>query len=302
MSFSKDIKEELSKLNTLSNKESVKWELIGYFISNNASIVKGRIKYATENEYNINRLNKLLNNLAIDYKIDFQGKIYSIVFKKIELAEIEYLEHNIQIKKSNDNINLLKNQVLQKALVRGCFLGGGSLNNPQAKYHLEMLFSTLANAKFIIGVLQNFEIEAKLLTRKSSTSIYIKEAEEISKLLALIEAGKSVLNFEEIRVVRDRKNHINRIVNCETANLNKTINASLEQIKQIQYLKKRKKFEQLPENLKEIANLRQEHPEASLIELGEMLQKPIGKSGVNHRLKKIVEIAEELRHKDSPVS
>ena len=295
MSFSKDIKEELSKLNTLANKESVKLELIGYFISNNTSIVKGKIKYATENEYNINRLNKLLNNLKIDYKIDFQGKIYSITCKKVELAQIEYLEHKIQIQKLEDKVELSKNEALQKALVRGCFLGGGSLNNPNAKYHLEILLSTQENAKFIIRVLQNFGIEAKLLTRKNSTSIYIKEAEEISKLLALIGAGKSVLNFEEIRVMRDTKNHINRIVNCETANLNKIINASLEQIKQIQYLKEKGKFEQLPENLKEIANLRQAHPDASLVELGEMLEKPIGKSGVNHRLKKIVELAEELK-------
>lgn len=293
VSFSRDIKEELSKLNTLSNKESVKFELIGYLISNNASITKGKVKYATENEYNINRLNKLLNNLKIDYKIELQGKVYSIILKKPTLEEIEYVEDNIQVTKKE--IDIKKEEILLKALVRGCFLGAGSLNNPHNKYHLEILFSTKTNATFIMGVLKAFGIETKLLTRKNATSIYLKEAEEISKLLAFIGAGKSVLNFEEIRVVRETRNNVNRLVNCETANLNKTINASVEQIKNIQYLKEKRKFDGLPESLKEIANLRQKHPEASLVELGEMLQNPIGKSGVNHRLKKICEIAEEIR-------
>ena len=293
MSFSKDIKEELSKLGTLANKEVVKFELIGYLISNNAGIVKGKIKYSTENEYNINRLNKLLNNLKIDYKIELQGKVYTILFKKVEIEEIEYLENSIKIKQINFDIK--KDENLLKGLVRGCFLGSGSLNNPNNKYHLEILFSIRENAIYIEEVLKEFGIEVKILKRKNSTSIYIKEAEEISKLLAFIGAGKSVLNFEEIRVMRDTRNNINRLVNCETANLNKTINASVEQIKQIQYLEDNKKFETLPENLKEIACLRKEHPEASLVELGEMLETPIGKSGVNHRLKKICEIAEELR-------
>lgn len=295
MSFSKEIKEELSKLNTLSDKRCVRLELVGYLISNNTNITKGKIKYATENEYNINRFNKLLSNLEIDYKIELQGKVYSIVLKKPEIEEIQYLENKVQIKKEKINLDSKKNEILLKALVRGCFLGGGSLNNPNHKYHLEILFSTHQNAEYMLEVLKVFGIEAKILFRKNSTSIYMKEAEEISKLLALIGAGKSVLNFEEIRVVRDARNNINRIVNCETANLNKTINAAVEQMKQIQYLKEKRRFEHLPENLKEIAILRQKHPEASLAELGEMLENPIGKSGVNHRLKKICEIAEEVR-------
>ncbi len=294
MSFSKDIKEELSKLNTLSNKDNVKFELIGYLISNNANIVKEKIRYSTENEYNINRFNKLLNNLNIDYKIELQGKVYSIIFKKIDLDEIEYLKDKIQINIDNE-INIKKDEILLKSLARGSFLGGGSLNNPNNKYHLEILFSTIKNAKFVLELLKEFRIEAKILERKNSTSIYIKEAEEISKVLAFIGANKSVLNFEEIRVMRDTRNNINRLVNCETANLNKTINASVEQIEQIEYLQKIGKFDGLPENLKEIANLRQENPDVSLVELGQMLSTPIGKSGVNHRLKKICEIAKEYR-------
>ena len=296
MSFSKDIKEELSKLNTLSNKENVKFELIGYLISNNTSTIKERIRYSTENEYNINRFNKILNTLKIDYKIELQGKVYSIIFKKVNLNEIEYKENKIQINIGNE-IDIKKDELMLKSLARGCFLGGGSLNNPNNNYHLEILFSTLKNAKFVLEVLKKFGIGAKLFERKNSTSIYIKEAEEISKMLAFIGANKSVLNFEEIRVMRDTRNNINRLVNCETANLNKTINAAIEQIEQIEYLQKIGEFDNLPENLKEIAILRKENPDVSLVQLGQMLSYPIGKSGVNHRLKKICEIAKEYRKK-----
>ncbi len=295
MSFSGDIKEELSKMSNLANKEAISAEFIGYLLSNNIEITKNKINYATENEYNINRLNKILNNLSIDYDISFQRRVYKITFRKQDFECIKFIENKIQINKDINNIDVKKEEQFFKALVRGTFLGGGSLNNPNNKYHLEILFKSKVNAEYIYRVLKEFYIKTKILIRKKSFSIYIKEAEEISKFLALIGANKSVLNFEEIRVERDTRNNINRLVNCETANLNKTINASVTQIQAIRYLKEHKKFEELPENLKQIAEVRLKNPDASLVELGKMLQNPIGKSGVNHRLKKICEIAEELR-------
>lgn len=295
MSFSGDIKEELSKMSNLANKEAVSAEFIGYLLSNNVEVTKNKINYATENEYNINRFNKLLNNLGIDYDISFQRKVYKITFKKQEFEGIEFIENRIQINKNCESIEVLKEEQFLKALVRGTFLGGGSLNNPNNKYHLEILFESKLNAEYIYKVLNTFYIKSKILIRKKSFSIYIKDAEEISKFLALIGANKAVLNFEEIRVERHTRNNINRLVNCETANLNKTINASVTQINAIKYLKEHKKFEELPENLKEIAEVRLKNPDASLVELGQMLENPIGKSGVNHRLKRICEIAEELR-------
>lgn len=308
MSFSADLKEELSKISNLANKESIRAEFIGYLISNNIEVTNNKIKYATENEYNINRFNKLLTNLGIDYNIQFQGKVYVITFNKKSITlnnydndiitnkfalfkELEYMQNKIQV-----NINNCKeaNEQFIKSMVRGAFLGGGSLNNPNNKYHLEILFSTVQNAKYISEILKQFYIQSKILNRKNSYSVYIKEAEEISKFLALLGANKAVLNFEEIRVVRDTRNNINRLVNCETANLNKTINAAVTQINAIKILKENKKFDELPESLKEVAKLRLKNPDASLVELGQMLQNPIGKSGVNHRLKKICEIAEDI--------
>jgi len=299
MSFSSDLKESLSKISNLANKEIVKYELIGYLISNNTIFQRGKISYSTASQYNINRFNKLISNLNIlDFKIDLKGKIYTIILPKIEnLNEIQYENKDIVL--SNTIIEELKNtdiskenqDIYVKSLIRGIFLGSGSVNNPENKYHLEIILSTKQNAEIIKELLDKLEIKMKLLERKSGYSLYIKDADEISKFLAFIGANSAVLKFEEIRVIRDMKNNINRKVNCETANITKTINAAVKQIDAIKKLKKTGKFENLSDSLKEIAELRLENPDASLIELGEMLKNPIGKSGVNHRLKQIEELA-----------
>ena len=172
-------------------------------------------------------------------------------------------------------------------------MGSGSINNPEKKYHVEIGISKKNDAEIIINYLKKYDIKSNLTEKNGEYAIYLKDGEEISKFLALIGANKAVLKFEEIRVQREMNNKINRIVNCETANLNKTINASIEQIEAIKKLKSNKKFEKLDDSLKEIAELRLKNPNASLIELGKMLKQPIGKSGVNYRLKKIMEIANE---------
>ena len=283
MSFSSEIKEELSKTNNLKNKEEVKYEFLGYLISSNISIKKNKIEYSTENEYNINRLNKLLNNLNIDYDICVKGNLFVI---KFDIENIEYY------------INLLSNiekENLKKAFIRGSFLGSGSINDPKKKYHIEVSLENKEYANILKNILNEFNIIFKELERKSSYSLYSKDGEEISKFLALIGASKAVINFEEIRVIRDIRNNVNRKVNCETANLNKTVNAAVRQIEDIKFIYKSKAEDKLSDNLKEIANLRMENPDISLVELGKLLKEPIGKSGVNHRLKKIQEIANELR-------
>ena len=145
--------------------------------------------------------------------------------------------------------------------------------------------------KIVEEILKILGVNVKEIELKNKYSIYIKEGEEISKILAVIGANKAVLKFEDIRVKREMRAKVNRLVNCETANLNKTINASIEQIAAIKKLKKEGKFNKLNDNLKEIANLRIENPDMSLIELGKLLKEPVGKSGVNYRLKKIIEIA-----------
>lgn len=235
-----------------------------------------------------------------NFKIDIKGKNYVITLPKIsQLQEVEYKEKDIEIsldfEKQIQNLNNIKEQeeMAIKALTRGIFLGSGSVNNPENKYHLEIILSNKRNAQIVKGLLEKMQIHLKELERKNGYSLYIKEGEEISKFLAFIGANSSVLKFEEIRVIREIKNNVNRKVNCETANLNKTINAAVRQIEAIKKLKETGKFKNLSANLKEVANLRLENPDASLVELGQMLENPIGKSGVNHRLNQLIELARE---------
>ena len=301
MSFSSDVKEELSKFNNLSQKNMLEFELLGYLIGINSSIENGFLRYATESQYNINRLYKLLNNLNIDYDMSFDGKSFIISFKVIQINDLKNISKLIKIQnppnenKNKSLIEVYNNIKIQenekRTIVRGTFLGAGSINNPDNNYHLEINFLSEKNAIFIKEVLKEYDINFKILNNFNKITLYLKEGEEISNILALIGATESVLNFEDIRVKREMRGKINRIVNCKSANLNKTINASVEQIEAIKKLQKEKRFNLLDENLKEIAILRLENPEMSLSELGKMLKNPIGKSGVNYRLKKIVEIA-----------
>lgn len=191
--------------------------------------------------------------------------------------------------------NMKQDEQLARLYIREAFIKSGSVNDPNKKYHLQIMFKEKAKAEEMQTLLNNFSIHAKIIIKEKDYMLYLKDGEEISEFLALVGANKSVIKFEEIRVIKEKRNDINRLVNCETANLNKTINASVKQIEDIKKIKKAGKFNELPETLKEIAEVRINNPEMSLIELGKLLDKPIGKSGVNHRLKKLSQIAEELK-------
>ena len=299
MSFSLEVKQELSKINSLADKNNVKCELMGYLVTSNTSVQKYKVRFSTESQYNINRFSKLLNNLGfVNYDIKIQRNMYSIFINKNDIQELIRAEENINI--ANEILSyFLKSEILEKAFIRGTFLGSGTINNPEKKYHLEIFLKNLETAKYIIEILRKYSIDFKILERSKKYAIYTKEGEEISKFLALMGASASVLKFEEIRVYRDIKNNINRKVNCETANLNKIVNSSVKQINDIKYIKERGKFNELSEQLKEIAIVRIENPDMSLEELGKLLKKPIGKSGVNHRLRKIQKIVEELKEESN---
>lgn len=282
MSFSENVKKELSQLNNYVKKDELKAELYGYMLTNNVVIEQSGIRFTTKNDDNIYRYNKILKNLNIDYEESTSGNTHITKIKNNELLKIEI----------DDNTNILG------AIVRGCFMGGGSINNPESEYHLEILFSDKNNINEVSEILEKFNINIKVLIRKDKYAIYMKDGEMISRFLALIGAKKSVLDFEEIRVIKEMKNSVNRLVNCETANLNKVVNVSVLQINDIKYIMKKNKFEQLPKSLQEIALLRLKNEHSTLTEIGKMLEKPIGKSGVNYRFKKISEFAEKLREEE----
>ena len=281
MSFSSEVKQELSSINTYSKSNLIEAELIGYLMSANIKEENEKIEFITENEFNIERIYKILFKLKIEYEPETRRKTFVAKINKPNLRNIENLETEEE----------------KKALIRGIFLGSGSINDPTKKYHLEILSKNKDVAQYIQNILKSFNIKAKIL--EMNNTIYIKEGEEISKFLAFIGAQKAVLKYEEIRVMREIRNNVNRQVNCETENLNKTISASVMQIEAINYLKKVKKYEELPTGLQEIAELRLEYPEMSLKDLGSLLEKPLGKSGVNHRLKKIIEIADEAKKENA---
>ena len=296
MSFFFFFKQELNKANSLVNKENVKFELMGYCISGNIDVIKGKnIRFSTESDYNINRFSKLLSNLEINHEIDVNGKTFYIITKAFDIHMLDFVEiknDEVYIKQSIYELGKdVQAEEKKKAFIRGAFLGAGSISNPENSYHLEMVLSNENNLKILRNILQEFGIQTKELLGKNRYSIYIKDGEEISKFLALIGANKAVMKFEEIRIQKEMRGKVNRIVNCETANLSKTINAAIEQIAAIKKLQEEGKFNKLDDNLKEIAILRIENPDMPLVELGKLLKEPLGKSGVNYRLKKIMEIA-----------
>ena len=278
MSFSQEVKEELSKLSNLANKQEVKMEFLGYLASNNISTETKYLRFSTENDYNIDRFSKIIRNIGFeDFNINVNGKLFFIEINKKKVDNIEKFDFK------TDQINDVR------AFIRGLFMGSGSINNPEKKYHLECGIGEENDIKKIVDLLKQSDINFK----NNDKTIYTKEGEEISKFLAFIGANKSMLKFEEIRVQRHMNNKVNRLVNCESANLNKVLNASVEQINAIKKLKESGKFEKLDNSLKEIAELRLEYPDISLVELGKKMSIPLVKSGVNYRLKRIIKKAEE---------
>lgn len=181
------------------------------------------------------------------------------------------------------------------AYIRGAFLGGGSISNPEKTYHLEFVTHNSEYAISLKKLINKFNINSKVIQRKNSYIVYVKEGEQIVDLLNIIGAHSSLLYLENIRIMKEMRNNVNRLVNCETANLSKTVNAAVRQIQSIKRIMEEIGLARLPKNLREIAELRLNYPDESLKDLGEMLTPPVGKSGINHRLRRIEKIAEELR-------
>ncbi len=183
----------------------------------------------------------------------------------------------------------------QRAYLRGAFLSAGSVTDPEKNYHFEIACQRADLADQIRDLFDNFGLDAKVILRKRYYVVYLKEGTMISDTLNIIGAHISLMKFENVRILKDVRNSVNRRVNCEAANINKTVSAARRQIEDIEYIKNTVGLDQLPLNLRDVAYARLEDPEAALKELGEMLQKPLGKSGVNHRLRKLSSIAQNIR-------
>ncbi len=189
--------------------------------------------------------------------------------------------------------SLLWRDCCRRAYIRGAFISSGSVTDPEKNYHFEVICGTMEAATQLADVISEFNIDAKVLKRKGSYVVYVKEASNIADLLTLMGAHGAVLEMESVRVVKDVRNHVNRQVNCETANLSKTVSAALKEIEAIDFLEEKGILAGLSPGLRQMASLRRNFPDSPLKELGEMCDPPVGKSGANHRLKKLMKIAED---------
>ena len=205
------------------------------------------------------------------------------------------IDDNMEIQLDGNPL-LIRKRCCKRSYLRGAFLGGGSVSDPEKAYHLEFVAHSEKYGEALCELINDLGLHAKMIERKNNFVVYLKEGEHIVNLLSLIGAHTALLNFESIRIYKDMRNNINRIVNCETANLGKTINASIRQIENIEYIRERIGLANLSPSLREIADLRIKYPDASLRELGDMLSPQVGKSGVNHRLRKLDKIAEDHRN------
>ncbi len=205
-------------------------------------------------------------------------------------------EENSMLREYVD-LTIIQSTCCKRAYLRGAFLGAGSVSDPEKGYHLEFVSPTLKHAQYIQEVMSQLEMDPKIVPRKNNYVVYLKEGTQIVDLLNIMGAHIALMELENIRIIKEVRNNVNRIVNCETANLKKTVSASVRQVQDIEYIQDTIGITALPDNLQEVATYRLEYPNATLKELGELMRSPVGKSGVNHRLKKISEIAEQTRQR-----
>ncbi|WP_124728355.1 DNA-binding protein WhiA [Staphylospora marina] len=192
--------------------------------------------------------------------------------------------------------DLLKKPCCKRAYLRGAFLAAGSVNSPDSgSYHMEILSTYHDHSQGLLDLMNHFHLHARMIERKKGYVVYIKEGDKIGEFLNIIGAHPSLLRFENIRIMKDMRNSVNRLVNCETANLNKTIQAAMRQIENIRLIESEIGLENLPPRLREVAETRLRHPDVNLAELGQLLPEKVSKSAVNHRIRKLNEMAEKLR-------
>ncbi|OCA84729.1 MULTISPECIES: DNA-binding protein WhiA [unclassified Bacillus (in: firmicutes)] len=312
MSFASETKKELTNLEV---KECCARSELSALIRMNGSLSFSNrhliVDVQTENAAIARRIYtflKKLYNLQVDLLVRKKMKlkknnVYIVRFSekaKEVLTDLNIIENGFTIIHDISE-ELIHKKCCKRSYLRGAFLAGGSVNNPEtSSYHLEISSLYKQHNDSLCELMNSFGLKSKTLERKKGFITYLKEAEKISEFLNIIGGHNALLKFEDIRIVRDMRNSVNRLVNCETANLNKTISASLRQVENIRYIENTVGLDILPDKLREIARLRVEYQDVTLKELGEMVSSDkISKSGINHRLRKIDEIAERLRAGES---
>jgi DNA-binding protein WhiA len=333
MSFSKDVKEELSL--QLSSARHCKLAELAAILSYEGRFIRSGSKFylklQTENLVVARKYFTLIRktfNINIDVSVKTNSnaknnRMYTIIIRdseaviRIMQATKLSFDDSFRGEKAPNSIKstvaekpisammgiadpvITQNACCKRAFIRGAFLSSGSMSNPKKAYHLEIVVSNIAKAEQLRDMIQTFSIDAKIVMRKKNYVVYIKEGSHIVDLLNVMEAHVALMDLENVRILKEMRNQVNRQVNCEAANISKTVAAASKQIDDIIYIRDNVGLGDLADGLEDIARMRIEYPEASLKELGAMLLPPIGKSGVNHRLRKLSMIADQLReHKE----
>lgn len=288
MSFSSEIKEKLSKIKGGCSACSL-YELSG-FMGNVLRVFQDKITIATENEPVAKKMVDIIKkrykkDISLEYaKNIYRAEITDKVLASKIIEDTKYLKRELKTERD----------CCQKSYIRGAFLGGGSINNPQKSYHLEFDYKFLEQAEKLKEMLLSLGIFVRVTKRKGHTVLYIKEYEAIADVLGLIGAGGAAIEIYNISAEKELRNEINRQMNCENANMDRIASAYCRHLKAIEKIERTIGLAKLPDNLREAAEIRKQYPEDGLKDLGMKFKKPIGKSGVNHRLNKIIEIADNL--------
>ncbi len=306
MSYTVEIKQEISEIKA-TNSEMIA-ELSG-FIRNNAYLNNHTLYLTTENEFTIERFTSFFKKLyEVEVKVDIKDNLnfnkknlYLLsITDKVDfiLEDIGYYDNENNYLDTPPTYIVGANEEI-RAYLRGVFLCTGSINNPKtSRYHMELLISKPNEAVFIQKLLNIFDLNAKILNREKGYMIYIKEAEKISDYIRILGANRAVLFFEDARIYREKKNQTNRLNNCEQANMDKVFLTAEKQLEQIRIIEESDSYELLDDRTKQAFDYRKKYPESSLKELSEIITletgKSITKSGLNHRFRKIKDLAEQL--------
>lgn len=304
MSFSSDLKKEISTKMEKAEHCRIA-ELSGVFSLNARLYGDSNIPYIrvkTDVSYMTDIVLKLLrllfdfskSEIMIDEE-DGENASVTIIGDRAVIDILTKLKLKVRDTRLETDGIILQKDCCKKAFLKGLFLARGSINDPNKSYQLEIVVSSEERKLQLIGILEKFGLEPKSYQRRSHYIVYVKDAESISEILGLLGAVNAYMELENIRIYKDIRNSINREVNCETANISKITEASVKQINDIKLIEEKKGLKSLPAALRELAMVRLENPELSLKELGDIMSPPLGKSGVNHRLRRISEIADSLR-------
>ena len=318
MSFSANVKEEISNQWSQARHCQIA-ELAALTGFCGCITVDGRdrygIKFHTENRAVARKVFTLIKktfnietNISVRRNMEKHGTSYSIVVNGHEEAlrvlravkVVDEYQYGFERVRAMNPI-VTRQPFCKRAFLRGAFLAAGSMSDPNKSYHFEIVCGAGEMAARIQELMRGFSMDAKVVQRKKAHVVYLKEGEQIVDMLNIMEAHISLMQLENVRIIKEMRNAVNRKVNCETANINKTVFAAVKQVEDITYLRDTVGLDKLPEGLEDMALARLSHPDATLKELGELMSPPVGKSGVNHRLRKIGEMADKVRESNGSV-